>query len=94
MSDRIIPVLTWTALVLACTYIALIVATISFATWQTQQLAEIREVESRIATIESSYYEAIARINRTDPSVHGLSEPRSVRYVTAVSGTNVTFAGR
>ncbi|HWH06960.1 MAG TPA: hypothetical protein VNU47_00300 [Candidatus Paceibacterota bacterium] len=94
MSDRLVPILSWTALVLACTYIALVVATISFATWQTQQLAEIREVEGSIASIETAYYEAIARINRTDPSAHGLATPHSVRYVTAVSGTNVTFAGR
>ena len=92
MSDRFIPILSWTALALLCTYVALVVTTISFATWQTQQLAAIRETEGNIAAIEASYYDAIARINRTDPSVHGLGEPHSVRYVTAVSGTNVTFA--
>ena len=94
MSDKLIPVLGAITASLIGIYMTLVVSTIYFATWQTQGLAEIREIEGTIASLETQYYEAIARINRTDPGVHGLSAPTAVRYVTAVQGTNVSFAGR
>lgn len=92
MPDRLIPILGSIAGALALTYLAFIVATISFATWQTQSISQIRETEERIADLEEEYYDAIAVINETDPSVHGLHAPIAVRYVTAVKGTSVTFA--
>ena len=94
MSDRLIPILGAGAGLLFGVYLALVIATISFATLQTQGIAQIRETEGSIATLEADYYEAIARINRTDPSAFGLSQPVAVRYVAAVQATTVTFAGR
>jgi len=94
MSDKVIPVLGASTALLVGIYVTLVVTTIYFATWQTQGLSQIREIEGTIASLETEYYDAIARINRTDPGVHGLSEPLAVRYVAAVQGTNVSFASR
>jgi len=94
MSDKLIPVLGAATISLIGVYVTLVVATIYFATWQTQGLAQIRDIEGTISSLESEYYAAIAQINRTDPSTYGLAAPVAVRYVTAVNGTNVTFAGR
>ncbi len=94
MSDKLIPVLGAATILLIGIYVTLVVSTIYFATWQTQGLAEIREVEGTIAALETEYYDAIALINRTDPSMHGLAAPVAVRYVAAVQNTNVSFASR
>ncbi len=94
MSDRLIPLLGASALLLATVYLGLVVTTISFATWQTQGVAQIRETEGAIADLEAKYYESIARINSTDPSTYGLGAPVAVRYVAEVTGSTVTFAGR
>ncbi len=94
MSDRLIPILGFSAVALLGVYLVLMVTAISFATWQTQSASRITELESSIAGLETEYYAAIARINRTDPSSFGLARPTAVRYVTAVRPTTVTFAGR
>lgn len=93
MSDKLIPVLGSATILLIGVYVTLVVTTIYFATWQTQGHAEIRELEGTIASLETEYYAAIERINRTNPIAHGLSAPLAVRYVTA-QGTNVSFASR
>lgn len=94
MSDRLIPVLGISATLLFGVYLALVVTTISFATLQTQGMAQIRETEGTIASLEKQYYDAIAEINRTDPSLYGLSRPAAVKYVAQAEGPTVTFAGR
>ena len=94
MSDKLIPALGTATVLLIGVYVTLVVTTIYFATWQTQASAQIRELEGTIASLETEYYDAIERINRTNPIVHGLAEPSTVRYVAAVQGTNVSFASR
>ena len=95
MSDKIIPVLSAVTALLVGVYVTLVITTIYFATWQTQGISQIRELEGTIATLEADYYDAIARINNTDPGVHGLGEPLAVRYVTQVTtAANVSFASR
>jgi len=94
MSDKLIPVLSATSVLLIGVYVTLVVTTIYFATWQTQGHAQMREVEGTIAALETEYYDAISRINSTNPVEHGLSAPVAVRYVTAVKSANVSFAGR
>jgi len=94
MSDKLIPVLGSATALLIGIYVTLVVTTIYFATWQTQGIAQIRELEGTIASLETEYYAVIERINRTDPMAHGLASPIAVRYVAATEGTNVSFASR
>lgn len=93
MPDRIVPMLTAAAFALAGIYIAFMVTAIFFATLQTKLAHSIGETRASIERLESSYYDAIASIDTTDPAALGLVAPARVTYVTAARGTDLTYAG-
>lgn len=94
MPSRTIPVLASVAVILFVAYVSLVVATISFAAWQSQSASMIGEREERIADLEALYFEEVKRVTSADPSAYGLARPVAVRYVTAAPTAAVSFAGR
>lgn len=73
-------------------YIALIIATVFFASLQTGFAHEAREAESRIAALETEYYDAIDRLSGADLALRGLHEPRRVEYVSLGGAPSFTRA--
>lgn len=94
MSNTLTKVLGITALTLFGVYLALVVTTIYFASWQTKSASDIREIEGRIASLESRYYDSVEEINRMDPGVEGFVKPLAVRYVAEADGADLSLAGR
>ncbi|KND50990.1 MAG: hypothetical protein AB202_01105 [Parcubacteria bacterium C7867-007] len=95
MPTRLIPVLSISAGVLVMVYLGLIVATILFATWQTQALSSIRDAQAAIGTLESKYYVAIGTLDSTNPYSLGFVRPTNVQYVAGANlPDGLTFAGR
>jgi hypothetical protein len=74
-------------------YIALVIITITLATWQTSLAAEVRETEGSITTLETTYYEALARQNAESPAAVGLVHPTVVEYAVARESAGISFAG-
>lgn len=92
--NRIVPVLAVACCALVAVYIVLVVTTIFFAAWETQLARSIEESRASIQGLEDEYYDAIARIDATDPSSLGLVAPRKVEYVAATRVPGLSFAGR
>ncbi len=95
MSDRLIPVLSISCGALTLSYLFLMITTIFFASYQTEALNSVRNNESIIATLESTYYSDTNRINSLDPSTLGYVMPSNVQYVAESNnaGSNLTFNG-
>ncbi len=93
--DRLIPFLSASCGLLAISYVALMVTTIFFASWQSQAVSSIRDSEGRIGNLESQYYSTINSVSSIDPSSLGFVAPTDVEYVAAASSrtSNLTFAG-
>lgn len=90
MPDRTISILSFTVGILVAVYLVLVVTTVSLAAWRTDLASEVRDTENAIATLERSYYDAIASIGRTDPSAVGLIAPSSVRYAAMVAAPSLS----
>jgi uncharacterized membrane protein YukC len=95
MTDRLIPALSISCGGLTVLYIALMISTIFFATWQTQAMSSITDAQSNIANLESNYYAVTNRISQINPTQMGFVEPSDVQYVAeATNGTTgLSFAG-
>ncbi len=89
---RPIPLLSLFAGLLAAAYVALMVATVLFATLQTQLAQEVQQKHMQIASLERAYYGKVAELEATDPSTLGFVMPKNVRYVSAAPLPNLTFA--
>lgn len=81
MPNRLTSVLSYTAGALLATYLVLVVATVSFAAWQTELAHSVRETEMAIGDLETQYYQAIGRINDLDPASAGFVMPSAIGYV-------------
>lgn len=95
MSDRFIPVLSFSCATLVVSYVALVVATIFFAAAQTQEMGAVRSTESAIGNLEASYYSTVNQLGSLDPSALGYVQPAQVEYVTEILETSsgLSFAG-
>jgi hypothetical protein len=89
--DRIVPVLGIAAVALVAVYLTLVIVTIFFAAWQTQLARTIEDTRSSIPALEDAYYDAIAKIDATDPYSVGLVAPAKVHYVVAARPTGLTL---
>lgn len=87
MPKNTITILSVTCGVLVFMYVALIGVAIFFATLRTELGAEVRQAETRVAALETKYYEAIAKLNATDVTALGYVSPTQVGYV-ALDGTH------
>ncbi len=92
MPNRLIPILSLSCATLFVAYVALVIATIFFAALETKLAASMRDAESRIASLETEYYDAIEKLNSTNVASAGFHQPRSVEYVAANGKPTVTFA--
>lgn len=77
---------------LAVAYVALVAATIFFATIRTDLMLSMRTMESSVAALETEYYDAIARLSATDVAAAGFVDPVAVEYVAAAGAPAVTRA--
>jgi hypothetical protein len=95
MPTRTIPVLSVSASILLVAYLALVVTTVVFASWQTQAASSIRDAEASIGMLESQYYASVAQLDSTDPATLGFVHPTNVQYVASAGVPHgLTFAGR
>lgn len=93
MPTRTIPVLTISVGVLFFAYMALVVTTIVFATWQTQAASSISDAQAAIGTLEAQYYASIGSLDSTNPYSLGFVQPKQVEYVAASNlPDGLTFA--
>lgn len=90
---RLIPFLSASVGVLIAVYVALMVATIIFASLQTQLAQDVQSKHMEIAKLENSYYSSVARLDSTDPRTLGFVTPSHVQYLSEASLPNLTFAG-
>lgn len=72
--------LSISAVVLLVAYIACMATAIFFATLRTELTAQVRDAEIRVGSLETRYYDAIARIQSTDMLSRGFVTPQSVGY--------------
>jgi hypothetical protein len=93
-TDRLIPVLRVAVIAFIAVYVVLVVTTVYFATWQTQEVSSVRDTEAAIGTLETKYYDSVAKANETDPATFGFVKPTDVKYVTATRETGLSYAGR
>ena len=95
MSERLIPTLSISCGALVVTYVALVVTTIFFATWQTESVSSVRNAESAIGTLEANYYTAINHASTLNPTTLGFVAPTHIQYVATAQNpsANLTFAG-
>lgn len=94
MPSRTIPVLSVSVGILFIAYVALVIVTILFATWQTQAASSISDAQATIGTLEAQYYASIGALDSTNPYSLGFVQPTQVEYVAAMNlPDNLTFAG-
>lgn len=68
---------------LGAAYLALIVATIFFATLRTDYVAQMTALEARVSSLESRYLGDLAIIQSLDPQTLGYAAPKTERFVSA-----------
>lgn len=90
--SRLIPLLSILMGALLAAYVALMVATILFASLQTQLAQNVQEKRMDIAKLESTYYVAVANLDGTDPHALGYVTPSHVQYVSQAAMPNFAFA--
>lgn len=74
--------LSYTCGALLLVYIALVGATMYYASLETHLSSDMRSLEAEVATLESNYYDAIKGLSARDPFALGYASPLGVRYVT------------
>ncbi len=94
LPSKTITLLSYGCAVLAVAYVALVATTIFFATIRTDLMVSIRSMESTVASLETEYYDAIARLSATDVGAAGFVSPTAVEYVAAAGAPAVTRADR
>lgn len=92
MPNRSITILGFSCATVFTAYIGLVIATVFFATWETQLAASAGDAESRIAALETEYYAAIASLNSTNVASAGFGRPARVEYVAENGKPTFTFA--
>lgn len=92
---RTIPVLSVMFGALIASYVALIIATVLMAAWQTNLASSLDTTQTAISALETRYYQSVSDIDATDPATLGLAKPAKVTYVQE-SGRSfaLTYAGR
>ncbi len=82
-STRIITVLGFSCGATVVLYLALIAATMFFATVQTRHQSQLREAQTNLSLLEDTYYQSLDQVQKIDPSTLGLVQPKNVAYVKA-----------
>lgn len=91
MPDRTISFLSYVAGALLCSYIALVVVTVTYAAIQTDLALTMRDTESAISMVETEYYAQVSQLSATDPSTMQLGKPRMVTYATLLQAPSLTL---
>ena len=92
MPDSTITTLSYLAGVLAVLYVGLMITTVVEATLQTSLRASVHETEGTIATLETTYYSSVAKLNAMDPHATGLVYPTAVTYTEARPSIGLSLA--
>ncbi|HRH24483.1 MAG TPA: hypothetical protein PK109_02760 [Candidatus Paceibacterota bacterium] len=92
MPHKTIPILGFSCALLFAGYIVLVIATVFFATWETELASSASLTESRIAALETEYFDAIATLSETNVASAGYNHPERVEYVAANGKPTFTLA--
>jgi hypothetical protein len=94
MHNRLIPILGTIAGGLFALYVVLVCSTVIFAGIQTNLARSMQEIKGSIASLETSYYSKITEFSTLDPKSIGFITPKNVEYISAISSSGLTFAGK
>lgn len=73
-------------------YLGLMVSTVLHAALQTQLAKNVRDAQTDITRLETSYYAAMATIDDADPYALGFVPAKKVTYVNATQNTGLSLA--
>lgn len=92
MPNKCITILGLSCGAVFAAYVGLVIATIFFASWETQLAASAGDAEARIAALETQYYDGISALNSTNIASAGYTHPAHVEYVAESGSPTFTFA--
>jgi hypothetical protein len=73
-------------------YVAIVVTTVSLASYQTELQGSVADAEASIGTLESKYYDAVAVITSEDASALGYVAPKNIAYAKGAAAPVLTAA--
>jgi hypothetical protein len=91
MPDRTISFLSLVAGGCVVVYIALVIVTVTFAAIQTDLELSVRDAETEIGMIETSYYEQVGALAAVDPATMNLRKPSGVTYATLAQAPSLSL---
>ncbi len=92
MPNKTLTILGFSCAAVFAAYIVLVIATVFFATWETELASSAGEAEARISALETEYFDAIARLSETNVASAGYHQPDRVEYVAANGKPTFTLA--
>lgn len=78
--------------VLIVAYVGLMAFTMSFAVIHTQYAEQARDAEAQVGTLETQYFNAIARVDALDPAALGYVTPASRQFAVIPAAPAVATA--
>ncbi len=91
MPDRTISILGYSALALVGAYLALVIVTVSLATYQTDLAVLVHETEGDIGELETQYYAMVEQVDDTNPASVGLVKPSKVTYAVKAAAPSLSL---
>lgn len=73
-------------------YVALVVTTVTLASYQTDLQGSVADAEASIGTLESKYYDAVAAVTSEDASTRGFVTPKDIAYAKSAAAPVLTAA--
>ena len=73
-------------------YVALVVTTVTLASYQTDLQGSVADAEASIGTLESKYYGAVAVVTSEDASQMGFVTPKDIAYAKSAAVPVLTAA--
>ncbi len=91
MSDTTVTLLKYVAAACLCTYIALVIVTVTFAAVQTELALSVRDTESAIGQLETTYYGQVGVLAATSPVSMDLHAPTVVSYAVQATAPSLSL---
>lgn len=73
-------------------YVALVVTTVTLASYQTDLQGSVADAEASIGSLEGKYYDAVAVVTAEDASSLGYVSPASIAYAKGAAAPVLTAA--
>jgi hypothetical protein len=77
---------------LAVTYVALMAFTMSYAVVHTEYAQQARDAEAQVGTLETQYFDALAKVDDTNPAQLGYVKPEARQFAQIPAAPAVATA--